>query len=79
MGNVLGGKAEGVGSALHGYAKIKASIGLVVGALIGCALLYGGYYLSETDTKKSNTQGIIKKSSCSRTKDNNYSCNNLFM
>ena len=75
MGNVLGNQGQGMGDALYGYAKIKASIGLVVGIIIGCALLYGGYYLSETDTKKSNTQGIIKKSSCSRTKDNNYSCN----
>jgi len=74
MGNVLGGKAEGVGSALHGYAKIKASIGLVIGTLIGCALLYGGYYLSKSDTKKSDIQGKIKKSTCNRTKNNNYSC-----
>ena len=76
MGNVLGGKAEGVGSDLHGYAKIKASIGLVIGALIGCALLYGGYYLSKNDTKKSDIQGKIKKSTCTKNnnKNNNYSC-----
>lgn len=76
MGNVLGNQGQGMGDALYGYAKIKASIGLVVGIIIGCALLYGGYYLSSNNTKTSNIQGKIKKSTCTKNnnKNNNFSC-----
>lgn len=74
MGNVLGNQGQGMGDALYGYAKIRASIGLFIGIIIGCALLYGGYYLSSNNTKTSNIQGKIKKSTCTKNRNNNFSC-----
>ena len=74
MGNVLGNQGQGMGDALYGYAKIKASIGLVIGIIIGCLLIYGGYYLSNSNTKTSNIQGIIKKSTCTKNQNNRFLC-----
>jgi hypothetical protein len=74
MGNVLGNQGQGMGDALYGYAKIKASIGLVIGIIIGCLLLYGGYYISNNNTKTSNIKGIIKKSTCTKNQNNRFSC-----
>ena len=42
MGNVLGNQGQGMGDALYGYAKIKASIGLVIGIIIGCGIIIVG-------------------------------------
>jgi hypothetical protein len=74
MGNVLGGQGQGMGDALYGYAKIKASIGLAIGIIIGSLLIYGGYYISTNNNKTSNIQGKIKKSTCTKNKSNNFSC-----
>lgn len=74
MGNVLGGQGQGMGDALYGYAKIKASIGLAIGIVIGSLLIYGGYYISTNNNKTSNIQGKIKKSTCNKNQNNTYTC-----